>query len=221
MTTNTDTTLCISCGKHAADQLVCPGCGVFQPVEQGVDFFTLFSLPRRLSIDLEDLERRYYQLSRRLHPDVFHDHSAAERVASLRATAIVNRAYRILKDPVQRGLYWLSLHGESLGRDNHKVAPELASLVFDVQERIEELRRAHRNGGGGGEEEQLRAIRSRLREQMGGILERLHLEFERTDQTAGEGPVSLAESKSILSELHYLRTLIRDVDKELEPEWNA
>ena len=221
MTTNTDTTLCISCGKHAADQLICPGCGVAQPVETGTDFFSLFALPRKLSIDLEDLEQRYYALSRRLHPDLFHDRAPAEQVASLRATALVNRAYRILKDPVQRGLYWLSLHGESLGRDNERVPPELAALVFDVQEQLEGLRRERQAGRGAAEEAGVRAIHSRLREQMREFKERLRRDFESADGAGGEGAPPLAETKSILSELHYLRTLIRDVEKELEPEWNA
>jgi hypothetical protein len=51
--------------------------------------------------------------------------------------------------------------------------------------------------------------------------ERLRRDFESTDGRAGDGAPPLAETKSILSELHYLRTLIRDVEKELGPEWNA
>ena len=46
-------------------------------------------------------------------------------------TALVNRAYRTLKDPVARGLYWLEIHGESLGRDNERVPPALAARVFE------------------------------------------------------------------------------------------
>jgi hypothetical protein len=32
--------------------------------------------------------------------------------------------------------------------------------------------------------------------------------------------VALAETKTILSELHYVRTLLRDVENELGPAWN-
>ena len=218
---STDTTICINCGKPAADQLACPGCGVVQPVEREADFFSLFALSRKLAIDLEDLERRYYALSRRLHPDLFHDRPPAEQAASLRATALVTRAYRTLKDPAQRGLYWLSLHGDSLGRDNERVPPELAALVFDVQERLEELRRARQAGRGSAEEEGVRTMHTRLREQLRGYQERLRQNFERSDRASGDGAPLLAETKSILSELHYLRTLVRDVEKELEPGWNA
>jgi len=221
MTTNTDTALCISCGKATAAQLVCSGCGVVQSPTGEPDFFSLFALPRKLAIDLEGLAERYYALSRRLHPDLFHNRPTAEQVASLRATAEVNRAYRILRDPVNRGLYWLSLHGESLGRDNERVPPELASLVFDVQEKLEELRTARRKGSAPAAEAEMRGIHGELREKMRAFEERLSESFKRSDSVDGSHEAALAETKKILSELHYLRTLIRDVEKELEPQWSA
>jgi len=221
MTTKTDTALCISCGKVTAAQLVCSGCGVVQSPTAEPDFFSLFALPRKLTINLEDLAGRYYALSRRLHPDLFHDRPVAEQVASLRATAEVNRAYRILKDPVSRALYWLSLHGESLGRDNERVPADLASLVFDVQEKLEDLRAERRKGGAAAAESEMRGIQGELREKMHGFEERLTESFTRSDCVDGHHAAALADTKKILSELHYLRTLIRDVEKELEPQWSA
>ena len=53
----------------------------------------------------------------------------------MRATALLTRAYRTLRDPLSRGLYWLELHGEKLAENNQRVPPELAELVFEVQER--------------------------------------------------------------------------------------
>lgn len=221
MMTTTHIALCRNCGIDIAGELVCPGCGAVQSVEREADFFSLFALPRKLTIDSGDLEQRYYALSRQLHPDLFQDRPPAEQAASLRATALVNRAYRTLKDPVQRGLHWLTLHGESLGRDNERVPPELAALVFEVQEKLEELRRARGAGDGGAEETELRDIHAELRAKMSGFEEDLSANFLQTDGADGNGVAALAETKEILSELHYLRTLIRDVEKELEPEWNA
>lgn len=221
MTTNTDTSLCLSCGKTTAGQIVCPGCSIVQSRGTEPDFFALFGLPKKLALDLEALAERYYALSRRLHPDFFHDRPAAEQAASLDATALVNRAYRTLRDPVRRGLYWLTLHGESLGRDNERVPTELATLVFDVQEKLEQLRAARRAGGGAAEETEVRAIQAALRKRLGASEQRLRERFAASDATGGDGASALAETKHILSELHYLRTLVRDVERELEPQWNA
>jgi molecular chaperone HscB len=210
MTTNTETALCLHCGKPAADQLVCSGCGIVAPAAPASDYFGVFSLPRRPTIDLADLEQRYYALSRRLHPDLFHDRPPAEQAASLRMTALVNRAYKTLKDPIARGLYWLELHGESLGRDNERVPPALAARVFEVQEQLEELRAARARGTAEAERQAIGAIRDELRADLDGCESRLARNFER-----GNGTAALAETKAILTELHYVRTLLRDVEREL------
>jgi len=223
MTTNTETALCLHCGKPAADQLVCPGCGVVARAPLGAeaepDYFTVFSLPRRPVIDLADLEQRYYAMSRAMHPDLFHDRPPAEQAASLRMTARVNRAYRTLKDPVTRGLYWLELHGESLGRDNERVPPTLAARVFEVQEQLDELRSAKKAGAADAETTAVVAVRDELRDDLDGCELRLAKNFERF--TSNGGAEALAETKHILSELHYVRTLLRDVDKELGAVWNG
>ena len=218
MRTNTESTLCFECGMPAAGQLICPGCGIVQRVTQEEpDFFSLFGLPRKLSIDLAELERRYYALSRQVHPDLFQGRSQAEQSASVRSTALVNRAYRALKDPVRRGLYWLTLNGEALGRDNKRVPAELSALVFEVQEKLEELRQGRdpslvREAG---------EIHRMLLARIASAEERLRASFARNDRADGNGTSALAETKAILSELHYLRTLVRDVEKELETEWNG
>ena len=223
MTASTHTSLCLHCGKPAAAQLVCAGCSVVEPLGQGSDYFAVFSLPRRLSIDLADLEQRYYALSRRLHPDLFSNRPASEQTASLRASALVNRAYKTLKDPVHRGLYWLELNGESLGRDNERVPPALAARVFEVQEQLDDLRAARRTGAPETMTAALAAVRSELRDDLRACDQRLGANFARTDANGGNGDAgaALAETKAILSELHYVRTLLRDVDKELGEEWNA
>lgn len=215
MTTNTETSLCLHCGKPAAHQLVCAGCDVVAPLGPDTresDYFSVFSLPRRLPIDLADLERRYYALSRQLHPDLFHDRPPAEQAASLRMTALVNRAYRTLKDPVQRALYWLELHGESLGRDNERVPPGLAARVFEVQEQLEELRAARTCGAADAELRAMVGVRDELRADLGACETRLTQSFESADGASTE---ALGETKKILSELHYVRTLLRDVEREL------
>jgi len=91
-------------------------------------------------LDESELTRRYYELSRRLHPDLYQTGVPQEKEASLKNTAVLTRAYRTLRDPVQRGQYWLELHGEQLGKENNKVPPKLAALVFEVQEKLAELR---------------------------------------------------------------------------------
>ncbi len=257
MTTNTETALCLHCGKPAAEQLVCAGCGVVPRGTLGLDprgtlgldsrempgldphdtlgldapaadalapssetdYFAVFALPRRPTVDLVDLEQRYYALSRALHPDLFSDRPPAAQAASLRKTALVNRAYKTLKDPVARALYWLEIHGESLGRDNERVPPALAARVFEVQEQLEELRAAKKAGAADAATTAVAAVRDELRDDLDGCDARLAKNLERFGN--GGDADALAETKKILSELHYVRTLLRDVDREMGASWSA
>src|ERR1700758_2425207 len=136
---------CPSCARLQEPRLICSHCGVPQAAE--LDYFAALGLPRRLTLDSKQLETLYHDLGRRLHPDRFADSSRQVRAASLAATALLTRAFRTLRDPVSRGLYWLELHGEKLARDNKKVPPELAELIFEVQEAISDLQDASANDG--------------------------------------------------------------------------
>ncbi len=93
-----------------------------------LDCFAALGMPRKLAIDLGALERRYHEMSRKIHPDRFASSAVQVRDASIRATATLTRSYRTIRDPVARGLYWLELLGEKLGENNKRVPPELAEM---------------------------------------------------------------------------------------------
>jgi len=173
-------------------------------------------MPRKLTIDLDALERRYHELSRKLHPDRFASSAPRVRDASLRATATLTRSYRTLRDPIARGLYWLELNGQKLAENNKRVAPELAELVFEVQEQLTEMLDAPADSGAARERaSQVVARRAELQATMDEKLAELDRNFAKWDQTPDE-KILTAELKSILSGIAYLRTLIRDVDRALE-----
>ena len=62
------TTECWSCGAMRAAHY-CQECGKVQPPAP-VDYFTFFGLPYKLNLDTAQLERDFYALSRKLHPDI-------------------------------------------------------------------------------------------------------------------------------------------------------
>ena len=53
------------------------------------DYFTLFSLPQHLHIDLKALETAFYAQSRKLHPDRFASKPQAEQDAAQKLLAMV------------------------------------------------------------------------------------------------------------------------------------
>jgi molecular chaperone HscB len=207
---------CWHCGAAHASGAFCAACDAIQPLSEQADYFQVLGVPRQLVLDAAALQKRYYELHRRLHPDFYQTGPQAARQASLRNTAAVNRAYRTLCDPVDRGLYWLTLQGQSLGAGNNQVPPELAALVFELQEQLEELRAARRGNGATQLLHDIEAARTELRARQDALLRQLDQNFARWDAGEGECGALTCELKQILSALAYLGTLIRDVEKELE-----
>jgi len=207
---------CWHCGADHAPDLFCPACKTIQPLPEDADYFQILGLPRRLIVDTTALQQRYYQLHRQLHPDRYQTGPQAARVASLRNTAAVNRAYQTLRDPVDRGLYWLVLQGQSLGTNNNRVPPDLAELVFETQELLEEFRAARTSNGNATLAAQITALCAQLRQRRADLLKALEENFARWDAAAVDSASLIKELKALLSALAYLGTLLRDVEKELD-----
>jgi len=207
---------CPSCARSQEPRLICSQCGT--PLAADLDLFAALQLPRLLEINTGNLETAYHELGRRIHPDRFASARPEIRDASLRATALLTRAYRTLRDPISRGRYWLELHGHKLGENNKQVPPELAELVFEVQEKLSDWRAAHGEDEAGFRDGLLELKTERVRLQ--GLLDEFYAELlENFAAFDGGGPDSdqlFAELRTNLSKLAYLQTLVRDVDRALE-----
>ena len=204
---------CPSCARPSEPRLTCPECGA--PLGAEIDLFAALDVPRKLVLDALELERIYYEAGRRIHPDRFATATPPVRQASLKSTALLTRSYRTLRDPVSRGRYWLDLMGEKLADNNKRVPPELAGLVFEVQEQLAELREMH-NGSAQALGDEIKGRRAELEGLVAGAQEELERNFARWDSGVGERQELIKELKSALSRIAYLRTLTRDVDRALD-----
>ncbi len=99
------------------------------------DYFEYLELPRKLQIDLLELEKKFYALSRRLHPDLYCQRPDRERLLAEEASARLNDAYRTLGDPVARAEYLLELYG--IDKREQAAPPELLEEMFDLKISLE------------------------------------------------------------------------------------
>src|SRR5216684_5977344 len=144
---------CWSCGTMRAVHF-CEACGKVQPPAP-VDYFTCFGLPRKLNLDVAALEKDFYELSRKLHPDLNARAGSQEQEWSLQQSSLLNDAYRTLKDPIKRTQYLLRLEGVELEEQSKAateqarssgqvkkqiVPPDLLEEVFELNMQLEELR---------------------------------------------------------------------------------
>jgi molecular chaperone HscB len=150
--------ICWSCEKNAGDALLCAHCGAVQPPDPKADHFRVFGIARGYAVDVADLERRYKEMTKVLHPDRYARADERARRASLKRSIQLNEAWRTLRDPVRRAEYLLSLAGWEVGgeggtskpvdgrRVKLPVAPALLMEVMELREGLAEARAAADDG---------------------------------------------------------------------------
>jgi molecular chaperone HscB len=230
---------CWSCGVMRAVHF-CKSCGKVQPPVP-VDYFTFFGFPRKLNLDTTALEKEFYALSRKLHPDVFGQADEQERAWSLEQSSRLNDAYRTLKDPIKRTEYLLKLEGFELEEQSKQatekarttgelkkqvVPPDLLEEMFELNLQLEELRMQKKVG----EDdpaliEQIGQAQHALEEKNEALLEELKVQWKEWDQVVDAGKNEGTESArrrildkmvDVLNRRNYIRNLVRDVHEALE-----
>ncbi len=183
-----------------------------------MDHFEVFGVPRRLRIDAADLQRRFYELARRHHPDFQAQAAPEEQARALAASARVNAAYRALRHPIGRIEYLVRLEEGGATNEGAAVKPkapsELLEEMFEIQEALAEAKAGAMTD----------ATRAALREQRERLIGRYLEEEARlagplTDAWDAATPVDrpgvLATFKAALAERAYLRTVIDDLGAAL------
>ena len=231
---------CWSCGAMLAAHF-CQACGKVQPPAP-VDYFTFFGLPRKLNVDVAALGRDFYELSRKLHPDLNARADSKEQEWILEQSSLLNDAYRTLKDPIKRTQYLLLLEGVELEEQSKAatdqaratgetkkqiVPPDLLEEVFELNMQLEELRMQKKMG----EDdpaliEEIGKQKLELEGKYEALLHELQtywkawdglIEREQAGQPASEEERKRARDKMVdaLNRRNYIRNLVRDVSEAL------
>jgi molecular chaperone HscB len=223
---------CWSCSvAHNESTLFCPDCSKIQPPSAG-DYFSIFGLDPRLNLDLAALEQEFHRLSRRLHPDRYTRASEDEKQWSLADTALLNDAYRTLKDPLRRTEYLLKLKDAETGasakdcsdtvllRNQEKtsrVPADLLEEVFDLNMQLEEMRRSKKMGQEDPEpKESLQQAREKLEGMVAAVDRDLRAQWSNWD--AGDEVARGSAQRAMLALLdrrRYLSNLVRGVNEIL------
>ncbi len=182
-----------------------------------VDYFEVFGLPRRLVVDTDELQRRFYALSRQHHPDFHQGADAGTQARALEASALVNAAYRTLRDPIARVEYLLRLEdggAPPAGAPGRVTAPPELAEMFEIQEALAEARQGRIDEA---VRETLRAERDRLAERRAAEERRLSQTLAHDWDAAGDQdrPAVLAAARRALATRAYLGTVIDDLSAAL------
>jgi molecular chaperone HscB len=229
---------CRTCEAGApVDEHFCPNCSRILALGRHGDYFSFLGLPRALTIDTADLDRRFRELSRKFHPDFYYNATPAERLASLERSSYLNDAVRTLRNPVARIEHLLAIEGlpssgsatqptalsgssTGAGSAPGRVPPSLLEEVFALNEELDEIRELRESGRSSPE------LAPRLAAARGPIdarraahetqLSELSARWDAARDTASpeEKRVILEALRERLLERSYINNLLATIDRE-------
>jgi len=105
------------------------------------NFFELFGLPVTYDVDLNQIQKHYMVLQKRVHPDKYVGSSDQDKRLSMQQTSWINEAQATLKDPVLRAHYLLQLKGADENNDT-ATTMDAAFLMqqMEMRERLENIK---------------------------------------------------------------------------------
>ena len=214
--------MCWHCQSEVSGEYFCERCVKVQPVSKETDYFTCFGFPRRLTLDQQELEAKFYELSRAFHPDFYLNKSETEQAISLGNAAMLNTAYRTLRDPIQRAEYLLALEAGSVKDIRTSPPADLFEEILELQDTLDEYRGADRTSEAGQRllatlQTEQRTLEQR-KQTMESQLQRLFAEWdalqdrsEATSEARAERDRLLKQMREVLSNRTYVNNIVNDL----------
>ena len=233
-----ETNTCWSCGSMRAAHF-CESCGKVQPPAP-VDYFSFFGLPTKLNLDVPALEKDFYELSRKLHPDLNARAGRQEQEWSTEQSSLLNDAYRTLRDPIKRTQYLLKLEGVELeeqsksateqarasGELKKQIVPsDLLEEVFELNMQLEELKmNKQMDEDDPALSAEIRKHKVALEQKHESLLLELQSYWKQWDALMESNPRAESPERKqitgkmvdVLNRRNYIRNLVRDVNTALE-----
>ena len=98
------------------------------------NYFELFNLKPKFTIDLSEIEQKYHQFQNQFHPD-------KADFDSIEHSILINEAYKVLSDDFLRASHLLQLKNIDIENDENHIKPDITTLkeILDLQEKIFEI----------------------------------------------------------------------------------
>ncbi|MHB1287054.1 MAG: iron-sulfur cluster co-chaperone HscB C-terminal domain-containing protein [Leptospirales bacterium] len=204
-----DPSLCWNCRESLSESDLCKSCIKIQPIGHDADFFSILGLPVRLIVDMTELTEQFHLKSRLFHPDFHQLENGKEQDISLNNAALLNQAFKTLKDPFERSLYYLDLTGPHHSPQGQKLTlpPDLLMEIMEFKEALEEQAAAQDGLGA------FQTLSARIKDVESKILEGM----SELDRIAGEtDQSSLLSCRASLSRNLEYRKYLKSIERDLK-----
>ncbi len=104
-----------------------------------MNYFELFEIPVQLRVDKASLPKKYFELSRRYHPDYFVNENPEARADSLEKSALLNKAFKTFQHPDETIKYVLKLKSLLEEAEKYELPPDFLMEVLEINEELMEM----------------------------------------------------------------------------------
>ena len=104
-----------------------------------MDYFELYGLPLTFNPDQKVVKQKFYELSKKFHPDFHINESEEKQEEVLLLSTMNNKAYQVLTDPQKRLHYILDIKGLLQEGENYVLPQAFLMDMMDVNEALMDL----------------------------------------------------------------------------------
>ncbi|MGI4020309.1 MAG: Fe-S protein assembly co-chaperone HscB [Janthinobacterium lividum] len=101
-----------------------------------MNYFEFYGLPESFEIDAAPLKKKFYELSKKYHPDFYAAESAEKQEEVLQLSTLNNKAYQVLSNPDKRVDYILREHQLLVEGDKYPLDPDFLMEMMDINEQL-------------------------------------------------------------------------------------
>ena len=101
-----------------------------------MNYFELFEIPVQLSVDRKSIPKKYFELSRLYHPDLYVNASEEEKATMLEKTTLLNKAFKTFQQPGDTIKYVLELKGLLKKDEKYQLPPAFLMEVMEINEAL-------------------------------------------------------------------------------------
>jgi molecular chaperone HscB len=104
-----------------------------------MNYFELYELPISFNPDQQLIKQKFYELSKKYHPDFYINESEEKQEAVLELSTLNNKAFQVLKNKQLRLHYVLTLLGQLIEGENYQLPQDFLMEMMEVNEALMEL----------------------------------------------------------------------------------
>lgn len=101
-----------------------------------MNYFELFEIPVQLKVDMAPLHKKFFELSRKYHPDYFVNDKPEAQAEVLEKSALLNKAYKAFKNPDETIKYVLQQKGLLEEEEKYELPPGFLMEVLEINEQL-------------------------------------------------------------------------------------